>query len=105
MGLEELKKRLRSYGKDKIRLSDHAFYQGFYRRVDEELVIAHLKNPDSLIDSRKEKALYPGEEKYTLFFRMEENRTLIVVAALGRYLRVVTIIVRYRKHRFKGWGN
>jgi len=88
---------LKSYKKEQIIFTIHTDIRVLAREVPNELVIANLQNPENLIDFIEQKAMYPGEKKYKLVFKLHDTRILIVVVVVNKNISVVTPIIRYRK--------
>ena len=95
--VEELQKKLKSYKKEQIIFTIHTDIRVLAREVPNELVISNLQNPENLIDFIEQKAMYPGEKKYKLVFKLHDTRILIVVVVVNKNISVVTPIIRYRK--------
>ncbi len=100
MNIEELKKKLRSYGEEDIEFNEPHFTQQLtLREGRREDVINNLLNPDKLVYSYEEKGKY-GDEIHCLHFKISNTRTMRVPVIFdknnGKSLYIVTYVMRYR---------
>ncbi|MFZ3077417.1 MAG: DUF4258 domain-containing protein [Candidatus Aenigmatarchaeota archaeon] len=94
MNLDELKIRLKEYKPEDIIFSHHAEIRLLQRNIPRKIMEDSITNPVNLIDFIEEE---PERQKYRLIFELSHNRNLIVVAALGARISVITALIRYRK--------
>lgn len=92
MNLEELKKKLKSYSKKEIIVTEHADMQAFVRGVDIEEVKENIVNPEKLVYAKSEIAKNKTEEKYDCYFAYSKNLYHRYDLVLNRKIIIVTII-------------
>lgn len=94
MNLDELKNRLKGYKREDILFSCHAEIRLLQRNISRKIIEENITNPENLIDFMEESS---ERQKCKLIFELSHNRNLIVVAALGGKITVITALIRYRK--------
>lgn len=94
MNLEEIKKKLKEYKPEDIILTHHTEIRLLQRNIERKIVEENILNPEKLIDFTEEDA---GKQKYKLVFGLSNNRNLILIAAFGRSMVIITALIRYRK--------
>ncbi len=97
--MEVLKGKLRSYRKEQVVLTPHVMLKLLEREINKEMIVAHLLNPNKLIDFEEQRSKHSKEKKYKLIFELSSTRYLIIVATINKYINVVTVFIRYRKWR------
>lgn len=92
-----MKKKLKTYTKDKIILKEHMLIRCLQREIKPETIINQLLNPDNLIDIIEQEAKYSGEKKYKLIFELSRNKNFIIIISINKTINIVTALIRYRK--------
>ncbi len=92
MNLEELKKKLRTYKKSDIIITEHANFQAFTRNIDLEEVKENVINPVKLVYAKKQEAKYKGEEKYDCYFSYSKHLYHRYALTINAKIIIVTII-------------
>jgi len=92
MDLKELKKKLSSYNKKDIIITEHANFQAFTRDVDLEEVKENIINPTKLVYAEKQKAKYKNEEKYDCYFAYSKHLYHRYALTINAKIIIVTII-------------
>lgn len=98
--IEELKKKLKKYKKEKIKFNEpHFTQQLILREGKREEVINHLLNPKNLVYSYQEEGNY-GDVVHCLHFKISSTRTMrlpiIFDARNKKSLYILTYVMRYR---------
>lgn len=94
--IEELKKKLKTYGREDIIFNKHCEQQLILRNGNKEEVINNLLNPDRLVYSYQERGKR-GDIVHCLHFNISNTKTMrlpIIFDKKGLY--ILTYIMRYR---------
>lgn len=94
MNLKEIKRKLKEYKQEDIILTHHTEIRLLQRNIERKIVEENILYPEKLIDFTEEDA---GKQKYKLVFELSKNRNLILIAAFGRSMVIITALIRYRK--------
>lgn len=92
MNLEELKRKLKQYGKKDIIITNHAKLQSIVREIDLNEVKENIINPDKLVYLKKELTQKENEEKYDCYFAYTKQLYHRYVIVLNARIIIVTII-------------
>ena len=82
----------------KIIFTKHAIMRCNERELTQSTIESCLLNPKNLFKVISQKADLMSEEKHSLYFRINRNKTLVIVFLFEKeFLYVVTTFIKYRK--------
>lgn len=105
MNLKELKKTLNSFDSDKIKITPHAHkrIQDKRRKINYGIVIKLIKTQKGLYKFEEQKANYPNERKFKLWFRLnyiyDLNTYIVITLKKEKDLNILEIISAHKVKR------
>ena len=92
MNLEELKKKLKSYKRKDIIVTDHADLQALTRQIEVEEVKENIVNPNKLVYFEEQESKNKNEGKYDCYFEYSKTYAHRYILTVNGKLIIVTII-------------
>jgi len=92
MNLKELKKKLKTYKKENIIITEHAELQAFVREIELSEVKNNITNPDKLVYAQEQKSKKDDESKYDCYFAYSKHLYHRYILSINQNIIIVTII-------------